>query len=320
MPCLKRLIYRCNYLIWRGYVDDPSSTHRGVHVERLGRAIQLFCQSLEELVIEVSDVRDLWGHDRTQGWDREEDSDFVVSEGGSDESSMDEFDSDGCSDDVLFLADGDSEPTAIPSSVDEFGEILQSQLAVLTQDAFADNEIKDDSEVLLSEGREPSWDDQCPTFLVSLAAFRRLKTIKVPAMALQDPGVLQWSGRGVTKVLSDWNHHSSMRLRMTDLLPRSLECLTLFRLEMDRISLDSEIEDILTEKGSKFPNLVSVVKQDQPPWCQASQAEQELWQFERFRSHMKLTEEDMTLWGSTMIPANWTNPDRESSPHGGVQE
>lgn len=122
------------------------------------------------------------------------------------------------------------------------------------------------------------------------------------------------------KVLSDWNDRSLTRPHLRDLLPKSLERLTLFRFEMDHASLDVDIEDVLAEKGSKFPNLMSVDEQDQPPWCQASQAEQQLWQFERFRSNAKYTLEDMEFWGLRMIPANWTNPRSQSSPDGGAQQ
>ncbi|KAG7007391.1 hypothetical protein G7Y79_00010g028920 [Physcia stellaris] len=321
MPFLKRLIYRCVYLIGRGDVDSPNSSYRGVHVERLGQAIQFLCESLEELVIEVSDIRDIWGHNRWRAWDREEDSDFVVSEASSsDESVIEEHNSEGCSGDDSVLIEGGCEPPAFPNSVDEFEEIPPSQLGVPTQEDLADTVIHHNPELILSKDREPSWDDRCPTFLGSLAAFRKLKTIKVPAITLQGPSVFQWSGRGVSKVLSDWNYRPSMRPKMKDLLPRSLERLTLFRLERDHACLDQDIEDILTEKASRLTNLMSVDEQQQPPWCQASQAEQQLWQFDRFRSYIEYTEEDMERWGSRMIPANWTTPDNESSPHGGAQD
>lgn len=280
MPNLKRLIYRCIHFTCTRDTHDFGRPDRGVHVERLGRAIQALCGSLEELVLEVNDLQDLWGHSLYRDWDREEDSDFTMSEGDSDECGSDESDFGETDNETEVRHDvGTLQYLHFPDDVNELEEVpqSQSQRGPISHDLSDDNTLDTNSKDFPSRGREPSWYDDCPTFLGSLTAFKNLKTIRVPGLTLQGHGVLQWSG-GITKVHSNWNRGPKMKQQLKDLLPRSLEHLTLFRLHGENTMLEADIVDVWNEKNSRFPNLISA-KQQEKPCCQASEDEEQFWKY-----------------------------------------
>ena len=232
----------------------------GIHAERFGEAIQSLCDTLEELTIEIGDVQDLWG---LEDWDRTDDSDFLDTEAESDDSSVGE---DG---DTMNIIEGE----------DDLGEVAHD--GILQRLEFAEDldlprelDIYDDDptfyyepyQPLVWQSREASWDDLHPGFMGSLANFQCLKTIKLPAMTLQKS---RGSGRSDCDrhktVLYDGLPEDTSHPRLKDLLPRSLEHLTLFDCKERLPDLDQDIEDLWASAPASFPNLKDVSRITLPP-------------------------------------------------------
>ncbi|KAL8916694.1 MAG: hypothetical protein Q9172_006186 [Xanthocarpia lactea] len=246
-PYLKILVYQRRFL----GLDRPPSI-QGIHLERLGFAIQNLCETLEELTVEVDRVQDLWG---LGVWDREEDVDSVSPEAEFENSSTE-------SDDV---DDGNDEYSEVGEVVGE-GNLksftFTHELEVPLEDIKSSNSWGD----LPSFNEEPSWEDQHPGFLGSLAKFERLKVVKLPALALQDPTLSPHrEPQGPTRILFDGTEPEPTKRHLKDLLPRSIEHLTLFEFENDPSKLDHDVADVWTARSDFFPNLTDLEIRAPPP-------------------------------------------------------
>ncbi|KAL8914306.1 MAG: hypothetical protein Q9171_001026 [Xanthocarpia ochracea] len=241
-PYLKILVYQRRFL---GLDRRPAI--QGIHLERFRFAIQNLCETLEELTIEVDQVQDLWG---LEEWDRENDADPTSSEVDFEDSSTENDD----------VEDSDDEYSEVEEVIKKLK--FNHELEVPLEDTQSSNASDD----LASVGQEPSWDDQHPGFLGSLANFKRLKVVRVPALALQDPSLSPHrESRRPTRILFDGTEPEATKRHLEDLLPRSIEHLTLFDFEENPSNLDHDIADVWTARPDFFPNLTSLEIRAPPP-------------------------------------------------------
>ncbi len=246
-PYLKILVYQRRFL---GAERNPYI--QGIHLERFGFAIQNLCQTLEELTIEVDHVQDLWG---LAGWDREDDADYTSSEADLKDSSTE-------NDDVKEDDDEHSEVGEVVKEGNLKSFKFTHELEVPLEDTQSSNAWGN----LPSFDEEPNWEDQHPGFLGSLAKFERLKVVKLPALALQDPTLSPHrEPQGPTRILFDGTEPESTKRHLKDLLPRSIEHLTLFEFEDDPSYLNHDIADVWTTRPDFFPNLTCLEIRGPPP-------------------------------------------------------
>ncbi|KAL8858971.1 MAG: hypothetical protein Q9178_004452 [Gyalolechia marmorata] len=247
-PFLEILVYQRRFL----GTDRRNPDIQGIHLERFGFAIQNLCQTLEELTIEVDHVKDLWG---LGGWEREDDANYTSSEAD--------------------LKDSSTENDDVKEDDDEYSEVGE----VVKEGNFKSFKFTHELEIPLEDTQssnawgnlppfdeEPNWEDQHPGFLGSLAKFERLKVVKLPALALQDPTLSPHrEPQGQTKILFDGTKPEATKRHLEDLLPRSIEQLTLFEFRDDPSNLDDDIEDVWTARPDSFPNLTSLELRAPPP-------------------------------------------------------
>lgn len=247
-PYLKRLSYQCISISTRRLERS-----RGLHLAKLRSAIQPLSECLEELAIEVAAMQDLWGSNASGT-----EVDYVDAESDDGDSlyhhNVDENDSDdedGSDDEDDSEDEDNGEDEEIDWEKELISLSLKQELKQLKQhygpyqNLWATPGIRNIPNVAIEDIRasldrsslppdisEPSWDDQQPEFLGSLTHFTKLRNVAVPAIVLQDPW--PYAGHSQNKsvtVYSDGTAMSGARKHLKDLLPKSIERLTLFKLK-----------------------------------------------------------------------------------------
>jgi hypothetical protein len=308
-PHLKKLRFQCAPLREKLRYDYA----RGFHAERLGSAIQSLRECLEELTIEVDDVQDLWGFG---DWDRDDDPDFIDPELDSEESTEE-----GSGDEEEVIPEEELKSLGLADEMDEVRNELRSQHQYFTEQQVygimiarlrAQVPVEDRQTLDFPFGsREPCWDDQHFGFLGSLAGFKKLKVITVPANALQDPRAFQKPEDGTSKrMLSGLCPIPTERKHLKDLLPESIEDLKVIKLQGSLQGLDEDIEDVLPGKSSCLPNLQNVEVKD-PPSYQASESEKQLWKYTPLPVYLGFEPDE--LWWATHTGCMEPGPRREET-------
>ena len=233
-PHLKRLSYQCI-----AFGKGRMGCSRGLRLAKLRNAIQTLSECLEELTIEVESIQDLWcffydyrGHG----------PDDVVSDDGH-----------SLYDDNVEEDDGEDQDNSEDEGIDETEGMdwssLNEEAAQLKErygDHWSYHDLRNLQDVPFENihasldrlsrpwvEREPSWNDQQPEFLGSLAHFKKLKNVTVPAIVLQDPWPYPRHTREMSAtVYSDGTAVAAgAKKHLKDLLPKTIERLTLLKLE-----------------------------------------------------------------------------------------
>ena len=242
-PCLKRLRYQRISFPKQGRDCHGGG---GLHLAKLRTAIQPLSDCLEELTIEVDALQRLWnfspGGIDFDFFDNESDEeDGLYSDIVNEDDSEDEDDSDDEENSENEEMDWTTELDSLnltqelkqvqqqygPSYTPFTAQGIQNIPDVPIEDIQASLDRPWPPERLL----EPSWDDQQPEFLGSLAHFTKLRTVAVPAIALQDLSPYPRHSRNKAATVYSDGTASGARKHLKDLLPRTLERLTLFKLE-----------------------------------------------------------------------------------------
>ena len=241
-PYLKRLTYRCiSFSIRR------LDCSRGLHLAKLRSAIQTLSNCLEELTIEVAAMQDLWGFNASQiesGYvDIESDDDgslYHHNVGEDDSDDEDDSDVEDNNEDEEINWKKDLNSLSLTQEMKQLSQQYGSDLDLWAAPGIRNipNVAMEDKQASLDrlspplEISEPSWDDQQPEFLGSLAHFTKLRNVAVPAIVLQDPWPYPGHSRNRSAtVYVDGTAMSGARKHLKDLLPKSIERLTLFKLE-----------------------------------------------------------------------------------------
>ena len=238
-PYLKRLSYQRVYI---GQIKW-SIAHKGLHLAKLRRAIKPLSDCLEELTIEVEAVQDLWGSNSEQYSDIEsDDEDGLYYDTNDKDDGEDEDDSDEEDNSEVDEIGGKKELDSL-SLTEELNQLEQRHgtgSSLWSAEGIRDipNVPIEDIRACLgsfsnqSEIVEPSWDDQQPEFLGSLAHFTKLRNVTVPAIVLQDPWPYPSHRReSSATVYPDGTAMAGSRKQLRDLLPKSIERLTLLKLQ-----------------------------------------------------------------------------------------
>ena len=240
-PCLKRLTYQCISFERTKYEHG-----RGLHLARLRNSIQCLSHCLEELTIKVETMQDLWGfsygdtdldcldnqsNDEPSIYDDDLDEDDCEDDDSEDDDKSDDTETDWKNE--LDSLDLTQESEELKRLYGHFPNLWTVQgIQNIPNVAAEDIQASLDRSNVPSNIREPSWDDHQPEFLGSLAYFTRLRNVAVPAMVLQDPWPYPGHGRTISAaVYSNGTAMAGARQHMKDLLPKSIERLTLFKLE-----------------------------------------------------------------------------------------
>ena len=238
-PYLKRLSYQRVYF---GRIKW-SIAHQGLHLAKLRRAIQPLSNCLEELTIEVEAVQDLWGSNSLQYSDVESDEeDGLYYDTGDKYDGEDEDDSDeeNNSDDDEIEGKKELDSLSLTEELDQLEQRHGTRSSLWSAEGIRNipNVPIEDIRACLgsfsheSEIVEPSWDDQQPEFLGSLAHFTKLRNVTVPAILLQDPWPYPGHRRDTSATIySNGTAMAGARKHLKDLLPKSIERLTLFKLQ-----------------------------------------------------------------------------------------
>ncbi|KAL8787756.1 MAG: hypothetical protein Q9195_007625 [Heterodermia aff. obscurata] len=241
-PYLKRLSYQCT-----SFKRLKCDSLRGLHLAKLRCAIQSLSHCLEDLTIEVETMQDLWGFnyvetilDDVDSESDDEDSaynDIVDEDDSEDENdSQDNYNSN----DAEIDWQNELDSLDLTQESEQLKRLHGQSRGLWTAQGIRSipNVAPEDIQASLDrssgspEISEPWWDDQQPEFLGSLAHFTKLRNLAVPAMVLQDPWPYPGHGQQVSAtVYSDGTALAAARKYLKDLLPRSIERLTLFKLK-----------------------------------------------------------------------------------------
>ena len=244
-PYLKRLSYQC--ISFRGESEFEFS--RGLRLSKLRSAIQPLADSLEELTIEVDTMMDLWGfndgrtiYDYVNLESDDEDS-WSLYDVGDEDDDDDEDDSDDEDNSEYEEIDGEKELDSLclnqelEQLVQQYGYVTSlwgaQGIRNIPNVAIEDIQSSLDRLSLPLVTREPSWSYHQPDFLGSLAHFKKLRNVTVPAIVLQDPW--PYSRHDLEPSATVYSDGTAMtagaRKHLKTLLPKSIEHLTLFKLE-----------------------------------------------------------------------------------------